>query len=178
MTRYMGHFSRNGITGRSRLRRGAVLIILLTAIFILTGLFVFVLNLGDQENVRLMMQDAADSAAISGSGWMARSMNVIAVNNVTIARLISLVSVMDALPLAAEMTIAEQTAMRRIPDALDPYDPALPQFTPYEKENFFNIGLSYIYTEMYKQMGDEDGTQMKRLQEIDKCLRPEGRAAA
>ena len=162
MTRCAGHFGR-----RKKHRKGAVLIILLTGIFILCGLFVFVLNLGDQENLRLSMQSAADSAAISGTGWMARSMNVIAMNNVTIARLISLVSVMDALPLAAEMTIAEQTAIRKIPDALDPYEPALPAFTPYEKENFFNIGLAYIYTEMYKQMGDEDGTQMRRLQEID-----------
>lgn len=161
----------NGGRGRPsrRKRRGAVLIIVLTAITLLVGLILYVFNLGDQENVRLRMQDAADSAAISGAGWMARSMNVISVNNVTQARLISLISVMDALPLAAEMTIAEQVEMRKIPDALDPYHPVVGPFTPYERDNFYCRGIARIYEDMYAEL-NENGNQLRRLEEIDEAF--------
>ena len=50
-------------------RRGAVLIVMITAITLLVGLVFFVINLGDQVNRRLSLQNAADSAAISGAGY-------------------------------------------------------------------------------------------------------------
>jgi len=65
---------------------GQVLIVTLLAITLLMGLIFFVYNFGDHVNRRLALQNAADAAAISGAGWTARSMNVIAMNNVAVTR--------------------------------------------------------------------------------------------
>ena len=88
-------------------RSGAVLVVVLLAIPLLVGLVFFVYNLGDQVNRRLTMQNISDATAISGSGWIARSMNTVAMNNVGQAKLISLALVMDAIPLAAELALIE-----------------------------------------------------------------------
>jgi hypothetical protein len=93
------------------------MIIALLAIFVLAGMVFFVYNMGDQVNRRVMMQNAADSAAISGGQWMARSMNVVAMNNVAQSRLIGLVPVLDSLPLATEMSYEEVTEWLRGLDA-------------------------------------------------------------
>lgn len=95
------------VAGRPRMRRGQVLLIVVTAMVLLASLVFFVYNLGVNTNSRIEMQNAADSAAISGSEWMARSMNIIASNNVTIARMIGVAAVLDAVPFAAEMSADE-----------------------------------------------------------------------
>ncbi len=88
-------------------RRGQVLVIMLLSMAVLVGLVLFVFNLGDQVNRRLELQNAADSAAISGASWLARCMNTIAMNNLAQARMIALVPILDALPLAVEMTLKD-----------------------------------------------------------------------
>ncbi|MCK4277266.1 MAG: Tad domain-containing protein, partial [Phycisphaerae bacterium] len=88
-------------------RSGQVMVVVLLAMTLLVGLVFFVYNLGDQVNRRLATQNAADAVAVSGAGWMARSMNVIAMNNVATARLLGIAPVLDSLPLAVELTLAE-----------------------------------------------------------------------
>ena len=53
-----------------KVRAGQVLVITLLAIAVLAGLVFYVLNVGEQLNRRINLQNAADSAAISGAGWM------------------------------------------------------------------------------------------------------------
>ncbi|MCK4624089.1 MAG: Tad domain-containing protein [Phycisphaerae bacterium] len=88
-------------------RSGQVVVVLLLGITLLAGLVLYVINVGDQVNRRLEMQNAADSAAVSGSAWMARSMNVVAGNNVAITRMLALVPHLDSYPLATKMTHEE-----------------------------------------------------------------------
>ena len=89
---------------------GQVMVMLLLGIALLAGLVFYVVNVGDQINRRVVMQNAADSVAISGAAWMARSMNIIAMNNVAQTRLIALVPHLDALPLATKMAHEEVSA--------------------------------------------------------------------
>ncbi len=90
-----------------RHRRGAVLLIVLVAITLLVGLMFFVFNLGSQVSRREELQNSADAVATGGAGWLARSMNTIAMNNVGQAKMISSAFVLDAIPLAAELAIKE-----------------------------------------------------------------------
>jgi len=95
------------LTGYRHRRSGQVIVVVLVAMTLLAGLVFYVYNVGDQVNRRLALQNAADAAAISGAGWMARSMNLIAMDNVAMARLLAIVPVLDSLPLAVEMSLAE-----------------------------------------------------------------------
>ena len=88
-------------------RGGQVLIITLIAMTMLVGLIFYVYNLGSIMNRRVTSQQAADATAVSGADWMARSMNVVAMNNCAQSRAIALVPVLDALPLASAISYAE-----------------------------------------------------------------------
>ena len=103
---------RSGIAVAKTLHQhaGQVMVMLLLGIALLAGLVFYVVNVGDQINRRVVMQNAADSVAISGAAWMARSMNIIAMNNVAQTRLIALVPHLDALPLATKMAYEEVSA--------------------------------------------------------------------
>jgi len=79
----------------------------LLGISLLVALIFYVYNVGDQVNDRVVMQNAADSAAVSGAGWIARSMNTTAMNNVASTRVLGILPVLDAFPLASEMAIHE-----------------------------------------------------------------------
>ena len=98
----------SGITDRTR-RSGAVLVMALFGMTLLLALVVYVYNVGDQVNKRLSLQNASDSAAVSGAGWMARSANTTAMNNVAISRMLGILPVMDAFPLSSEMALSEVT---------------------------------------------------------------------
>jgi hypothetical protein len=87
-----------------------VLIITLLSMALLVGVVFYVYNVGDQVNRRLEMQGAADSVAVTGSVWMARNMNVVAMNNVGMTKMISLVPILDAQPLSASMAHGEVKA--------------------------------------------------------------------
>ncbi len=91
-------------------RRGIVLIMTLLAVILLAGMVMFVINLGRSTTRRIVVQNAADSAAISGAGWVARSLNTVSMNNVNMAMLLTLVDVVDALPDATRITINEHEA--------------------------------------------------------------------
>jgi hypothetical protein len=86
------------------------MIIVLLGLILLASLIFYVVNVGDQVNRRVAMQNAADAATISGASWMARSMNVIGMNNVAEMRMLALVPVLDSLPLATKMTAEEMTS--------------------------------------------------------------------
>ncbi len=109
---------RIGASGPARRSRcaGQVLVIVLLGIGLLGGLIFYVINTGDQVNHRLAMQNAADSTSISGAAWMARSMNVIASNNVAITRMLALVPHLDSFPLATKMAHSEVAAWERCMD--------------------------------------------------------------
>ncbi len=101
-------------------QRGVVMVIMLLALLLLVGLALWVLNLGQQVNNRQATQDAADATAIAGGGWVARTMNAVAQNNIGISRYIALVNVLDTLPMATEFAYIEQTAMlASLDDQLD-----------------------------------------------------------
>lgn len=89
---------------------GQVLMIVLLAIVLLAGIIFYVINVGDQVNRRVAMQNAADAAAISGASWMARSMNVIAMNNVACTRVLALIPILDSFPLSTKMAYEEVDA--------------------------------------------------------------------
>ena len=76
-------------------QRGVVTVITLLAMLLLVGLVFYVINLGRQVNTRVVTQNAADSAAMGGAGWVARSLNVVAMNNVEMARLIAVTNVLE-----------------------------------------------------------------------------------
>ena len=159
------NYKRPAWTRNSSNRKGAVLLITIIGLTAFVGLVFFVLNMGIQINRRISAQNSADSAVISGSGWMARSMNVIAMNNVTTTRLIALVCVMDALPVAAEMTIAEETGDQRLPQALEMWSRRNNRFTRWDRDNFFLRGLQEIYRNM--NQSSNDSAQLDLLVEID-----------
>lgn len=91
----------------TRAASGQILILTLLWLAVLSGLVFYILNLGEQVNHRVAMQNAADSSAISGAGWMAKSFNLIAMNNVAQTRVLTMVPVLDAFPLAVQMSFEE-----------------------------------------------------------------------
>jgi len=100
-----------------RSRSGQVLVVVLLGTVVLAGLVFYVINVGDQLNRRVTMQNAADSAAISGASWMARSMNIIGMNNVAQTRMLTLVPILDAFPLSVQMACEEVHAWVRCLEA-------------------------------------------------------------
>ncbi|MDD4891011.1 MAG: Tad domain-containing protein [Phycisphaerae bacterium] len=94
-----------------RRHRGQILFITLLALVLLASMVFFVFNTGEQVNRRMSMQNAADSAAISGATQMARSMNIVAMNNVAQSRLIAMAAILDSLPLASQLTFEELDAI-------------------------------------------------------------------
>ena len=174
MRREAGHDGPGRTTAIGRPRRaragGQILIIVLVAIAVLVGLVFYVYNAGAQVNRRVAMQHAADAAAISGATFMARCMNVVAMNNVAQARLIALIAVLDALPLAAEMTIAEETGRNRLPEAIQRWQNVGSRFTVYEEDNFYRRGLADLHRQMSRTSGGEQITHLDLLRDTDAWL--------
>ncbi|MFW6066152.1 MAG: pilus assembly protein TadG-related protein [Planctomycetota bacterium] len=98
--------------------RGQVLVLTLIALVALVGLVMFVYNVGHQVNRRSDLQNTADATATAGASWMSRSMNVVSMNNIAQARLLSLVPVLDAVPLTAEITLQEMILDAETNDSL------------------------------------------------------------
>jgi len=87
--------------------RGIVLVLTILAVILLAGMVMFVINVGRQSTRRLQVQHASDATAIAGAGWVARSLNTVAMNNVNMVRMISLVNVLDAMPDSVRFTKEE-----------------------------------------------------------------------
>ncbi len=118
-------------TRATRRRGGQVMIITLLAILLLVGLIFYVMNVGDQVNRRMAVQDAADSAAMSGTIQMARSMNTVAMNNITMARMLSLVLVLDLQPAHLYTSRLQAKALLdRLNDQLPDAGPGGPMHEP------------------------------------------------
>ncbi|HUT61752.1 MAG TPA: Tad domain-containing protein [Phycisphaerae bacterium] len=108
--------NRRPLWSRARCRArcgGQVLLITLLAMTLLVGLIFYVFNVGSAVNERLALQHVADSSVISAAGWMARSMNVVAMNNCAQSRMLALVPIMDSLPLASQMAHDEVAAWEK-----------------------------------------------------------------
>ncbi len=101
----MKHRTISRRTGRRQ--RGQILVIILLGTAVLASLIFYVINVGDTINTKVAMQNAADSTAIAGAAWMAKSFNIIAMNNVAQSRMIAIVPVVDALPLSTRMAYTE-----------------------------------------------------------------------
>ncbi len=93
--------------------RGAVMIVVLLALILLAALVFYVFNLGWAAQQRVVAQNAADATAYSGGGWVARSMNEVALNNIAMARLIALINIMDSAPMTVEHTLIDQRALKQ-----------------------------------------------------------------
>jgi len=137
------------------------------------GMIFFVYNLGWSVNRRVDAQNTADSVAISAGLWIARSMNVAAMSNVSQSRMIALVPVLDALPLATEMTIAEQTGEDSLPVGLEQqFSKGIPDtrieqgydLLERKRTNFLRNGLGKLLREMSP---GKDKTQYDALIAID-----------
>lgn len=91
---------------------GHILVITLLAILLLSGLVFYVINLGDQANQRIVVQHTADSSAVAGGTTVARSFNTVAQNNVTMARYIAAINMLDGAPLTYSSTLPETIFFR------------------------------------------------------------------
>ncbi|NJL31832.1 MAG: hypothetical protein HC898_09480 [Phycisphaerales bacterium] len=88
-------------------RPGVVMAMTLLCLMLLVGLLLYVMNLGWNAQARSTVQNAADSAATAGAGWVARSFNTVALNNTSMSQLIAGVQVLDSVPLAVELSRKE-----------------------------------------------------------------------
>lgn len=93
------------------------MVLMLLAILLLASLVFYVMNMGRAVNARVVTQHTADATAIAFAGWLARSFNTVAMNNVGISRSIALVEVLDAVPMAVGFTYEDQFALRQAVDA-------------------------------------------------------------
>jgi len=103
--------------------RGQIVPLFMFGILGMVLLAVFLLNTGAQLDTRMKVQNAADAAAMTQAAWTARTMNVIAMNNVAITQ----TAAASVSLTAAYYTIAEATyyslqealnALRRVRDVL------------------------------------------------------------
>lgn len=101
---------RKRLARRSPKSRGAVLVLALLGGFMIVGLIGYVFNTGRHAQLQQQTQSAADATVISGAGYVARSFNTVAMNNVEISRLIAVVQLLDAIPLATEYTLLDLRA--------------------------------------------------------------------
>lgn len=90
---------------------GVVLIIALLALVLIASLVFYVMNVGRHMQSRIEVQHAADAAVDAGAGWVARSMNTVAMNNVEMSRMVALVNVLDATDEALHPAWHEADAM-------------------------------------------------------------------
>ena len=73
----------------------------------IVGLIGYVFNTGRHAQLRQQTQSAADATVIGGAGYVARTFNAVAMNNVEVSRLIAVVQMLDSVPLATEYTLMD-----------------------------------------------------------------------
>lgn len=110
---------RKRLVRRSPKSRGAVMVLALLGGFMIVGMIGYVFNTGRHAQLQQQTQSAADATVISGAGYVARSFNTVAMNNVEISRLIAVVQMLDAVPLATEYTLLDvQATLETVEDQL------------------------------------------------------------
>ncbi|MEM1445723.1 MAG: pilus assembly protein TadG-related protein, partial [Planctomycetota bacterium] len=90
--------------------QGVVLVAALLALLLLASAVFFVFNVGTHVHRKIEAQHAADAAVMAGAGWVARGMNLVAMNNVETARLLAQVQVYDGIPSAIRNSLADAEA--------------------------------------------------------------------
>ena len=135
--------------------RGVILIITLLGLLLLAALVLYVLNHGAQVNARIVAQHSADSAAVAGATWVARSFNAVAMNNVAMTRCLALINVLDSFPPATKATRLEQTSLR---DALA---------GRYGTINTGDARLSRIVVDEFQRLLDELGDEAAVVEPMD-----------
>jgi hypothetical protein len=110
MIRHGGTDYPRGARVRRHGRSGQVLILMILALPMLAGVVFYAYNVGHQVNDRLAMQNSADAVALAGANWIARSYNVVAMDNVGMAKCVAVVPILDSMPLASKMAHEEVTS--------------------------------------------------------------------
>jgi hypothetical protein len=82
---------------------GQVLWFFVLTIAALVMLVAFVFNTGKQVTRKIEMQNAVDTAAISGATWVARGLNVMSMNNVAMTQTFALIVNLRAMVMAAKV---------------------------------------------------------------------------
>ncbi|MEM6392422.1 MAG: pilus assembly protein TadG-related protein [Planctomycetota bacterium] len=90
-------------------RRGVILVLTLLGMILLASMVFYVFNTGRHLQQRVQTQSAADAAAYSAAAQTARTMNLVATNNVEMARLVAMINVLDAYPLAIDISITDES---------------------------------------------------------------------
>lgn len=90
--------------------RGMVLWITLVALLFFVALAAYVFNLGRHAARQQATQDAADAAATGGAGAIARTLNLVAHDNIEMTRLLVAAQLIDAMPQAVDYTLQDQQA--------------------------------------------------------------------
>jgi len=90
------------------------MVITLLAIILLAALIFYVMNLGQSTKARLNAQHAADTTAIGGAAWVARTFNLVALNNTSMARTIAMINVIDPMPRAVRSSLIDQQSLSDI----------------------------------------------------------------
>ncbi len=166
-----------------RQRRGAIIVVMLLAVTLLAGIVFFAYNLSDQINRRVHIQNTADSTAISGATWMARSKNIIAMNNVGQVKLMSLAPILDAVPLAAETAVRDLDESDELADALrDQLTRGVPDTDVehgtvltddgWREVNFLRLGLKSLEAAFSPENSPQQlyPSHYERLRELDRAL--------
>lgn len=97
-------------------QRGQAIFIGVFYFLLLAALIFFVFNSGDKANNKIAMQNDADTAVVTGSGWYARGLNAVAMCNVAQTQFLSVIVLLDSMQTAAP--IAQQ--------AIDDYISSIP----------------------------------------------------
>jgi hypothetical protein len=155
---------------------------MLLAVTLLAGIVFFAYNLSDQINRRIHIQNTADSTAIGGATWMARSNNIIAMNNVGQVKVMSLAPILDALPLAAETAVRELDDSDELAEALrdqlargvpdTPIEQGTVQGDGWQEVNFLRRGLESLEAAMTPEQNPRQQypSHYERLMELDRAL--------
>jgi hypothetical protein len=94
----------------SRRRRGAMAVIAMVGMAPVTAMMSTNLNTSQMVDDRRQMQDAADALANTHGAWTARALNIISMNNVTAAQLLTVAVGSEALSMTTTEIIAAATA--------------------------------------------------------------------
>ena len=133
---------------QSRRKRGQVLVVTVLAVALLAGLIFFVLNTGEQVNRRIAAQNASDAAAISAAVHVARGMNALAMNNVAMSRMLSLVPIVDSLPISVQISFEEADVWAGL---MESYWRRRSRFPDDRVSRVMTDGVQYLYERLGRQ---------------------------
>lgn len=146
------------LASRSARSRGAVIVLALLGAFMMAGMIGYVFNTGRHAQLRQKTQHTADAVAVSGAGYVARSFNTVAMNNVEISRLIAVVQMLDAVPLSVEYTLLDVRAtLERVEEQLSAGGTGTP-----------------MGTDQLEEIADDLREQERQLIEMDQLFNQSG----